>query len=130
VDVTKSEWEMVEHGHRIPVNRKLRVRWWWYAIAFVAWMGVMIFILSGCDTGARKDLPDDQQTIDESEAVVVANPDGFPNVTHKCLQTTGFWTTTQGNVWIVYEDPQCGGTGQMLVFSNISGRTQAGDSEP
>jgi hypothetical protein len=87
-------------------------------------------ILTACDTGGRKDLPDDQQTLDESEAVVIVNPDKFPNITHKCLEQTGFWTTTQGNVWIVYEDRLCGGTGQMLVFSNISGRTQEGSSEP
>jgi hypothetical protein len=89
-----------------------------------------VAVLTACDTGARKDLPQDNQTLDETEATVILMPDKFPNITHKCLQTTGFWTTTQGNVWIVYEDRLCGGTGQMLVFSNISGRTQEGSSEP
>ena len=87
--------------------------------------------VAACDTGARKDLPQDNQTLDETDATVYLFPDKFPNVTHKCGGTTGMWTTTQGNVWIVYEDRLCGGTGQMLVFSNISGsRATEGGSEP
>jgi hypothetical protein len=103
----------------------------WIAAGGVWTVGlVAIIAVPGCDTGGRKDLPNDNQMLDQSAATVIVNPDKFPNITHKCLKTTGFWTTTQGNVWIVYEDPACGGTGQMLVFSNISGRTQSGDPEP
>ena len=91
---------------------------------------IALLALTACDTGARKDLPQENQKLDSTSATVILMPDKFPNITHKCLETTGFWTTTQGNVWIVYEDPLCGGTEQMLVFSNISGRTQSGDAEP
>ena len=87
----------------------------------------VVAVLGACDTGARKDLSQDDQTLDTSEAVVIVNPDKFPNITHKCLEGTGFWTTTQGNVWIVYNDPLCpGAEGEPLVFSNISGRAPEG----
>lgn len=83
-----------------------------------------LLVLVACDRGARKDLPNEAQNLDTSEAVVIVNPDKFPNITHKCLEGTGFWTTTQGNVWIVYNDPLCPGSeGEPLVFSNIAGRT-------
>lgn len=84
-------------------------------------LAALITVLAACDRGARKDLPQEQQNLDESEAVVVVNPDKFPNLAHKCLDTTGIWTTTGGAVWIIYRDPKCGGEGEPFVIDNIPG---------
>src|SRR5687768_11693555 len=65
-----------------------------------------------CDTGARKDLPQENQKLDSSTATVALFPDKFPNVARKCDGTTGYRTTTDRNVWIVFNDPDCGGTGR------------------
>jgi hypothetical protein len=78
----------------------------------------------GCDRGARKDLEQDNQMFNTGTAVVYLNPDKFPNITHKCDETTGMWTTTQGNVWIVYNDRNCGGEGPVTIFDNIPGGEQ------
>lgn len=95
------------------------------------WVGsaLVLLTITACDTGARKDLPNDAQILDESKATVVVNPDKFPNIAHKCLESTGFWTTTQGNVWIVYNDPLCPGSeGDPLIFSNIAGRAPTSET--
>ena len=77
--------------------------------------------LTGCDRGARKDLPQENQQLDQSDADVIVMPDRFPNITHKCSGTTGFWTTTGGAVWIMFRDPDCGGEGEPFVLDNIPG---------
>ena len=82
-------------------------------------------MLTACDRGARKDLEQDDQVLNSGTAVVYLNPDKFPNITHKCDQTTGLWTTTQGNVWIVYNDRNCGGEGEVMIFDNIPGSSSA-----
>jgi hypothetical protein len=87
------------------------------AAALIANIG----LLAACDRGARKDLPQEQQNLDESEAIIVLNPDKFPNLAHKCLDTTGIWTTTDRAVWIIYRDPRCGGEGEPFVIDNIPG---------
>jgi hypothetical protein len=86
----------------------------------------LLVAATACDRGARKDLPQEQQNLDESEAVVVVNPDKFPNAAHKCVDTTGIWTTTGGAVWIVYRDLMCGGEGGMFVIDNIPGASASG----
>ena len=79
--------------------------------------------LTACDRGARRDLPNDSQDRDESDALVGRMPDQFPNVVHKCLpdSTTGIWSLTRDDTWIVYNDPECGGTGTILVLDNVPG---------
>lgn len=86
-------------------------------------------VLFGCDDdrGARKDLPNNNQTLDDSQATVYLFPDKYPNLAHKCDGTTGMWTTTDRGVWIIYDDVLCGGTVGGLVLSNIPGQRQAGD---
>lgn len=67
--------------------------------------------LFGCneDRTGHTDLPEDQQTVDVSGATIIAMPDGFPNVAHKCLETTGFWTTTDRTLILIYNDWACPG---------------------
>lgn len=87
---------------------------------FVIVFAVSIFAAS-CDTGARKDLPQENQRLDESDADIIVMPDDYPNIAHKCSGTTGTWTTTDNAVWIVYRDPDCGGEGEPFVLDNIPG---------
>ncbi len=90
---------------------------------------VLVAVLVGCDNdrGARKDLPNNSQMLDESVADIYLFPDRYPNLAHKCDETTGMWTTTDRGVWVVYDDILCGGTVGGLVLSNIPGQRQAGD---
>lgn len=74
---------------------------------------VLLAVLAvGC-TGndAREDLDVEQQTNDNSEAIIGVSPDGFPNVAHKCLSlgpvTVGYWTTTDRSVLLIYNDHAC-----------------------
>lgn len=71
------------------------------------------------DKDARQDLPVNAQHNDLSDASIVVMPDGFPNIAHKCLNTTGFWTTTDRTLIIIYNDRQCGGEGEMVVINGI-----------
>lgn len=90
-----------------------------------------VFAMTACDTdrGARKDLPVEQQQLDETDARVYLMPDAFPNIVHKCDGTTGLWTTTDRNVWIVYQDILCDGDGTGQVFDNIPGGAQQAVTE-
>ena len=106
--------------------------WLWTAVATPVVAVATTLALTACDTGARKDLPQENQQFDESQALVVLNPDKFPNATHKCVAdgAVGIWATTQGNVWIVYNDPLCpGAEGSPLVFDNIPGSQQQSGGE-
>lgn len=98
--------------------------WAWIACVGII-VGLVILLLTGCDTGARKDLPQENQTLDSSEAQVFLFPDGYPNVAHKCDNTTGIWTNTDRAVWIVYNDPQCGAPAvegrDPIILDNIPG---------
>jgi hypothetical protein len=87
------------------------------------WMALLAIPITACDTdrGARKDLPINNQQLNESDAQVYLMPDQFPNVTHKCDGTLGIWTTTDRAVWIVYNDPRCDGDGSGPVLDNIPG---------
>lgn len=81
------------------------------------------------DRGARQDLPNSQQTqVTGEDADVWLFPDKFPNVVHRCADDgTGIWTTTDRNVWIVYNDPACPGANREalpLVLDNIPGAAQ------
>lgn len=96
------------------------------AIAAVA---VAALGLTACDRGARRDLPSDSQNLDESIADIILMPDQFPNVAHKCLDTAGIWTVTADWVWIVYNDPRCGGEGEMVVLDNVPGGNATGGQE-
>ena len=80
-----------------------------------------VLALVACDRGARKDLPQSNQNLDESTADIILMPDQFPNFAHKCLGTVGQWTVTADWVWIVYNDPLCGGEGEMIVLDNVPG---------
>lgn len=66
---------------------------------------------TGCseDRVGHTDLPEDEQMVDVSNATIVAMPDGYPNIAHKCLDNTGFWTTTDRTVIIIYNDWSCPG---------------------
>jgi hypothetical protein len=95
----------------------------------LAWAApaLLLVVALGCDTdrGAQKDLPVSRQNLDETDAAVYLFPDGFPNITHKCDGTTGLWTTTDRNVWIMYEDLLCDGDGSGPVLDNIPGAQAA-----
>lgn len=83
-----------------------------------------LVLLAGCDRGARKDPPQDSQNLVEGDVTVYLQPDKFPNIVHRCDGDTGMWTTTQGNVWVVYADPACGaplGERAPIVLDNIPG---------
>jgi hypothetical protein len=84
-------------------------------------LATALLALVACDRGARKDLPQGSQNLDESTADIILMPDQFPNLAHKCLDTTGMWTVTDNWVWIVYNDRMCGGEGDMVVLDNIPG---------
>lgn len=96
-------------------------------ILAIAAIGLMALV--GCDTdrGANKDLPNQQQELDEGSAQIYLFPDGYPNVAHKCDETTqtGIWTVTDRHVWIYYNDPACGGDGSGPIIDNIPGAKQA-----
>lgn len=96
---------------------------------FLFFIGALMFLGAACDTGARKDLPQENQSLDSSTAQIYLFPDKFPNVAHKCDGDTGLWTTTDRNVWIVYSDPKCGaplGEGrEPIVLDNIPGSSSA-----
>lgn len=95
------------------------------------WPLVLILGVAACsdhDNDARQDLPVDAQHNDLSDAQIVVMPDGFPNIAHKCLDTTGFWTTTDRTLIIIYNDRQCGGEGDMIVINGIPKTTITGAS--
>lgn len=81
------------------------------------------FAACGDDDGARTDLDEDYQTQDTSLGDVVLMPDRFPNLVHKCfgISHTGIWTTTDRWVWIVLNDPDCGGRGRVVIIDNVPG---------
>jgi len=95
----------------------------------LAWAApaLLLVVAVGCDTdrGARKDLPVEQQQLDETDAHVYLMPDQFPNIVHKCDGSTGIWTTTDRNVWIMYQDILCDGDGSGPVLDNIPGAQSA-----
>ena len=83
-----------------------------------------VFALASCadDKDARQDLPKEQQQYDTSEAQIVVNPDGFPNVAHKCVESTGFWTTTDRTLILIYNDWLCPGSTRekdMVVINGV-----------
>jgi hypothetical protein len=76
----------------------------------------------GDDGKARDDLTEEGITNDLSEALVVVNPDGFPNVAHKCVESTGFWTTTDRTLILIYNDWLCPGSTReqdMVVINGV-----------
>ena len=81
-----------------------------------------VVLISCSDHGARKDLPQDNQKLDTTDASIIVMPDQFPNIAHKCQDTTGFWVTTDRLTVIVYNDPACHGEGTVFVISNVPGR--------
>jgi len=90
--------------------------------------GVLVVVLAlvvvACDdsSGARQDLPKENQQYDTSDVQVVVNPDGFPNVAHKCLDGTGFWTTTDRTLILIYNDWLCPGATRekdMVVINGV-----------
>lgn len=88
-----------------------------------------LLLLAACDTdrGARQDLPNSNQDLNNANVSVYLFPDKFPNLTHKCDATTGMWTDTGRDVWIVYNDPMCDGTGDPMVLDNIPGAKTVSD---
>jgi len=81
----------------------------------------LLFVAACTDTGAQKDLPQENQELNSATADIYLFPDGFPNIAHKCDGTTGMWTITDRNVWIIYEDLMCDGDGTGMVLDNIPG---------
>lgn len=98
-----------------------------YRAAFIAAITIVGLTAACSSRGARRDLPQDSQELNEGQATVYLFPDKFPNVAHKCDGTTGMWTTTDRGLWVVYDDVLCGGETGGLVLSNIPGQRQAGD---
>ena len=94
-----------------------------------------LLVLAAC-TGndAREDLNKEDQRNDDSEAVIGINPDGFPNVAHKCLDLdsvqVGVWTTTDRFVVLVYNDHSCPGSNveQEQTVVNMGARTAVSGS--
>lgn len=86
-------------------------------------LAAALLALVGCDRGARKDLPQDNQNLVEDQVDIYLFPDQYPNVAHRCVPeaTTGIWTVTADWVWIVYNDPRCGGEGEITVLDNVPG---------
>jgi hypothetical protein len=84
---------------------------------------VAVFVLVGCDRGARKDLPQSNQDVIDGNADVYLFPDKFPNLVHRCGDKgLGIWSTTDRWVWIIFNDPTCPGSeGEMVVLDNIPG---------
>lgn len=84
---------------------------------------VALAVCAGCDRGARTDLPQGSQNLDESSADIILMPDQFPNFAHKCHPDfpVGTWTVTADWVWIVYNDPMCGGEGPITILDNVPG---------
>lgn len=87
--------------------------------------------LAACsDTGARKDLPQSAQSLDQSQADIIVMPDRFPNLAHKCRSgALGIWTTTDRLVVLLGNDHQCEGFDPArppyVIFSNIPGTASA-----
>jgi len=83
-------------------------------------------MLMSCDDNrtGHFDLPENKQTVDVSPAEIISNPDGFPNLAHKCLDTTGFWTTTDRTVIIIYNDHTCAGANLEAEMTVINGVAQ------
>jgi hypothetical protein len=105
------------------VRTLLRSDRWIVLTAMVIVAFSLLLLLASCDDdrGARQDLPNSSQELVMSDVEVYLHPDMFPNVTHRCDDTTGIWTTTDRNVWVVYSDPLCGGTSDVVVLDNIPG---------
>ena len=88
-------------------------------------VGVVIIFLAGCapdNKDARQDLPREAQQYDTSDAQIVVNPDGFLDVAHKCLESTGFWTTTDRTLILIYNDWLCPGSTrehEMIVINGV-----------
>lgn len=94
-----------------------------YAVGAVAAM----FIAAGCsgynDARGKGDAPAGKG--DDSTATITNMPDGFPNVSRKCLKGSEPWAAavnTSGAL-VLYQDPvKCGGKpvpGATFVSSNI-----------
>jgi len=78
----------------------------------VAVLAIPLVLAAACgsDPPARDDLPVDHVNIDKSNANVVAMPDRFPNITWKCAGANGLYVTTDRLLYIVVNDPNCGGS--------------------
>lgn len=96
-------------------------------LAAIAVTIVAATALAACDDdrGARQDLPNSQQQVDDAGANVILMPDKFPGMVWRCFgpdETSGYYTTTDRWVWVVYNDPNCGGTeGPITVLDNVPG---------
>lgn len=104
----------------------IKRRWLVWAEWIGAWLifGVLAFMALGCseDRTGHTDLPEEKQAVDVSGAMIVANPDGFPNIAHKCVDDVGFWTTTDRTVIIIYNDWSCPGATRekdMIVINAV-----------
>ena len=98
----------------MPIMDWIKRRWlvWLEWIGAIAIFVVLAIMATGCadDRTGHTDLPEDQQMVDVSDALIVAMPDSFPNIAHKCKDNIGFWTTTDRTVIIVYNDWLCPGS--------------------
>jgi len=79
-----------------------------------AFIGLMTVVLAGCGGEARKDAITRGQTVDRSPAEVIAMPDAFRNVAHKCdghghrVYSSSTGDSGSGPQLSVIDDPSCG----------------------
>lgn len=78
-------------------------------IATLAAAAIAAVGLSACDE-ATKDADKSGQRVDRSPAEVIAMPDLFKNVAHKC-DGHGHRVYSNSSQLFVIDDPSCGGTG-------------------
>jgi hypothetical protein len=93
-----------------------------------ALVALALIALAACgddDEDARQDLPTENQMNDVSTATIVVFPDKFPNVAHKCLDTTGMWTTTDRILILIYNDHTCPGANLEQEMTVINGVPRA-----
>lgn len=95
----------------------------WLEIGVLVIICTVLFVIAtGCteDRTGHADLPEEDQMVNMSDAVIVANPDGYPNIAHKCMDGIGFWTTTDRTVIIIYNDWSCPGSTQEKEMTVIN----------
>ena len=91
-------------------------------LVFLGLLGVLGTLTACDDDGkAETDLSEDLVVLHTAETDVIVNSDGFPNLSHTCWETVGFWTTTDRVAIIVYNDHLCPGASTEQDMTVISG---------
>jgi hypothetical protein len=87
---------------------------------------IVLVTLTACATDgkAEEDLPEDQITNHIGATDVIVNADKYPNFSHTCWETVGFWSTTDRVTIIVYNDWLCPGSTREQSMTVLSGNPQ------